>query len=343
MVSVSSDRGTTLGVVTQRFDYGAGDLLPFRSLLILQIRHQSRGPDDVLLSWEAVEDALRWKLEAVGLQSKYERYYGFGDSTARDPALADQAYYFYEHRAALVSGTVRWPLPISVPASMPIDLQLGASAVSRRSRPAVGTSLFGQDFGAAPIHQLYAKLSLGLVYDRRNSEFIASRGVYGFLGAQLAPATLSSQPEWRRMDLDLRRYDSFADDRWLWLASQFRYSSSSEGAPLEEKVRLGSIGTLRGLPLYRYASDHYLTLRTELRSLWFRAPAFGRTLKAGNGVFLDTGRVGDTLSRLSSSETHWAWGFTFFASFWTDDFIANADIGFSDEGSAYYIRLGHAF
>jgi hypothetical protein len=81
----------------------------------------------------------------------------------------------------------------------------------------------------------------------------------------------------------------------------------------------------------------------ELRSILARLRIFGLPAKAGLGIFLDTGKVGQTWGRLLDDELHTTGGFSLLGSYFTDDFLGSLDVAFSREGYTAQIQMGHAF
>lgn len=335
----TSDMGLTTGVLTRRFNYGEEGKRPFDSLLTVQGSYSTLGPRDLWVAFEKTgvgERDLRLLVAVDVSANPYSRYYGVGSDTGYSPVLDSQKYYFYRQQNYSLELSARKKILSD------LDLSLGVVPTFVSKEPASAASLYASDFGTDERSFYYLKLKSGLILEGRDSEFIPAHGYFLALGLSFSPSALGSLPSWGRLDWDYRRYDSLVDDRWLWVASQFRYTKSSDAAPIEEKARLGSLGTLRGLPLGRFLSNDSLSMRTELRSLWVRRQIFGLPLKGGTGVFLDMGRVADTTSGLLTSRTHVGWGISVFGSYFTDDFVGSADLGFCEGSTAFYLRLGHA-
>ena len=352
IANFSSDAGYTVGALAQRFDYGQGiepapGARPFQSLLTLQATYASQGPRDAWVAYEAFIDpsldstGWRWAADFYAMESNYQRYYGLGPETQRLPSLEAQGFYFYDRKLFWLGASIRKKfLKLGG-----VDFQIGAAQVSTRAEPgqgANGQSKYEGDFGSAPISQTYTQLTARAIWERRNSEFIPTRGSFSMISLTSAPFGTPAD-DWSRLDLDFRRYFEIIAARKLWLASQARYSGASSQAPLHEKARLGSLGTFRGVALNRYLSNHSASLRNELRSMWYSGNFFGLPLKLGSGVYVDAGRVSEELRLIGQSPTRLAWGIAFFGSYFTDDFLGSADFGFSKDGSSLYLRLGHAF
>ncbi len=348
----SSDAGYTFGALAQYFDYGESlplgiGVRPFQSLLTLQSTYATQGPKDALISYETYFDraadhsidpgALRGYVEFYGMETEYARYYGLGAFSQRDSTLDSQGFNFYDRRYFSIEGALRKRLyPLGG-----MDLQIGIRQTATVADPgpgAGGDSQYLRDFGAGRNSTSYSQLRISTIWERRDSEFIPSRGWYAH--ASLATAPLAG---WSRVDLDYRRYFPLLEGRSLWLATQLRYTGTDSDAPLHEKARLGSLGTFRGVPINRYLSNHSASLRTELRSMWLSMKLLGMPLRLGSGLYTDLGRLSGRLPELSSSPTRAAWGVALFGSYFTDDFLGSADLGFSAGQTSLYLRLGHAF
>ncbi len=335
IANYTSDRGLDLGVLAQRFDYGQPGRRPFESLLSLQASYAVQGPRLALIEWETVGAGARLHYQLYAVSSRFERYYGLGASSLRDGAREAEGFNFYSRESASALISVRRELLPS------LEARVGARVFGHRLEPVSSQSQFAADFGGGS-STAGAQLITGLILERRDFEFIPSEGNYAELSASFAPG-LGAGEAWGRFDFDYRRYTPVLSERRLWLAAQARYSASSVRSPLPEKARLGGPGTLRGLPLGRYVANHSMSARAELRSVWFRERLFGLPLKIGSGVFADFGWIGDSPGQAFASGVHKAWGANLFGSYFTDDFLGSADLGFSEGTTTLYLRLGHAF
>lgn len=340
--SFSSDLGYTLGALAQRFDYGSGTepgvgKRPFESLLTLQTTYSTRGPRDLFVEREAFlgpgPGSARWSAGLYAMESRFAHYYGLGAGSLRQPSLEASGFYLYNRRLLTLHTALRKQLP----ELGGVDLQAGLGYTLTQSQ-AEQDSQYQRDFGPGRTSLSYSKLLLQAIWEKRDSEFIPSQGMYGL--ASIATAPLSG---WSRLDLDYRRYLPILDQRRLWLATQIRYTASSPEAPLNEKARLGSLGTLRGLPGNRYLSNHSASLRLEARSMWFGSRILGMPFKLGSGLYTDLGKISEHLTALAASPLRPAWGLALFGSYFTDDFLGSADFGFSPGATSVYLQLGHAF
>lgn len=123
-----------------------------------------------------------------------------------------------------------------------------------------------------------------------------------------------------------------------------KWFAASPEAPFNEKGRLGSSTTIRGLPLNRYMANQTFVFRNELRTISIKTQLGGRPLRLGHGVFVEAGRVGDNFQRLvDKTMTHWSAGLSLFASYFTNDFVGCADLGFSEGNTSFYFRIGQSF
>lgn len=339
----TTDRGFTVGGIVRRFDYGEKggekEINPFHDLMTLQGAYSTLGARQLLAAYEKTGVSamnLRVSLDAVASQSDNERYYGLGESSDFQREAARQGFYFYRQEVYGIGASARreW--------SEDFDLEAALAYAFTFSRPSETDSRYERDFGRGTLRSTYPRFSLRTILEKRDSEFIPSRGYYGMIGVTLSPGALGNEESWARMDLDSRKYLPILPSRWLNAILQFRYTAATAEAPLIEKARLGSLGTLRGLPQNRYLSNQSASLRGELRSIWLRWRVFGLPLKLGTGIFTDAGWVAPTLGELLSSRTHVGYGVSWIASYFTDDFIGSMDIGFSEGQSALYMRLGLA-
>jgi hypothetical protein len=143
--------------------------------------------------------------------------------------------------------------------------------------------------------------------------------------------------------LDLRGYHPFLDTSDALVgALQIREASATSSTPLALKPGLGGLSTQRGLPRDRIITQHTATVRGELRGFPVHARVFDLPLRLGAGIFGEWGMAGDTFGRLFTTRGHPTWGLTFFGSYFTDDFVGRADIGFSPDGFSTYVGIGHA-
>jgi outer membrane protein assembly factor BamA len=336
----TTDRGLQLGALAQRFDYGPEGTSPFQSLLTLELSVATRGEKELYASFEraGLEGGRRLGFELQASRNDFQHYYGIGAEGTRDAGLEARGYNYYSYEEESMGAYERRPTPWGFDARGAAAIILGASTPTQGQE-----TLYGKDFGGGTRRELTPRLELGAVWERRDSEFSPSRGWFGSLSASGAPGTGGSTSSWLRGDGDWRNYLPILEDRGLLLATQLRYSVATPGTPLVDKPRLGSLGTLRGLPSSRYVDDHSVSARAELRALPIRTRVFGMPLKGGLAVFGDAGRVASDWSGLFRGRAHFGAGLSLFGSYFTDDFIGSADLGFSEGTQALYLRLGHAF
>lgn len=338
----NSDQGSNLGGVAQRFNYSEDPGVPFRDLLTVQSTFAERGPKIIYAAFEKIgiePNHPRYRFELFAAQNDFQNYFGLGNHTSRVPILENQAFYQYALKQISLELSVRQATPLA----QGLDAQVGISPQALVQAAHSGASKFQEDF-SSQLSQLYStRFFSRLILERRDSEFIPSRGYYALGSLLIAPGFLGTQDTWMRADFDYRRYDPILPDRFLWLATQWKYTVSSSQAPLSERARLGGRSTLRGLPLNRFTDAQAMLVRTELRSVNFKAQVFDLPLKFGEGIFAEAGRVGNSLARLAAESTHATWGFSIFGSYFTDDFLGGADFGFSEDGLHFYFNLGHAF
>jgi hypothetical protein len=336
----STDQGLAVGLFGRRFDYGRAERLPFEDLETAQLSYATKGPIFFYGSFDKTHvgsEDLRVHSDLTILRDPFHRYYGLGPNTTYALELDNSGYYFYTLNTVDLENTVRKNI------SPGVDLNFGLSFVGYSLVPNGAQTLFSSDFSGQNSSGFYGKFLLGITVEARDYEFITSSGYYLLSSVTLSPAFLGTQDYWLRLDDDFRYYIPIIKNRWLWTAHQFRYSLSTANAPLIEKSRLGGQSTFRGLPLSRYVAEYSYSLRSDIRSIFIRMNVFGLPLKAGGGFFVDMGQVGDDITRLFPSPFHLGCGISGFASYFTDDFLGSADLGFAEGNVTLYVGLGHAF
>lgn len=340
IANFSTDRGMEVGALAQRFDYGESGAPPFKNLTTLQLSYATEGPRQGFLAYEQTaseSSRLRWGLTGQYLENPFQPYFGLGDATLLDPERHAAGDYQYDYTEGSLDGFIRSTT------SWGPELVLGVSLTRSNARSTRDTSQFASDFGSKETSLLYPKATLRAIWELRDSEFIPSKGTLLSAALTTSPGLGAANRFWYRVDTDYRRYFPLVERRWLVLATQARYGFSSRDAPLNEKVRIGSFGTVRGLPLNRYLSNHSFMMRGELRAVVLRSRLWERPLKGGLGVFSDVGWISDRLADLPQADLHPAFGISLFGSYFTDDFLGVFDIGFAEGNRIVYLRLGHAF
>lgn len=340
--SYDTDEGLTLGLMGQRFDYRTNCSVPFRNLVTFKGSYATLG-ERILEAEYQQTGVSSWNLRSLTslsyVENSHQPYYGVGPDTTYDPSLDAEEYYRFTQKEIQLTNSVRKKIT-----GTRLEGQLGAEVTGTSYSPTRGNSRFVDDFGEVKQSFVTTRVSLKGVWENRDSEFTPSKGTYGAMGFTYAPESLGNYGKsWARGEGDYRVYSPLISGRRLWLANQIRYTGTTDETPISEKARLGSVGTLRGLPYARYLGNHSVGFRTDLRSMWFSAHVLDLPFKLGTGIFFDTGMVSDRLSDLPDERLHHSYGISIFGSYFTDDFLGSADLGFSEGQTVFYVRLGHPF
>ena len=345
-IKYTSDEGFRFGALSRIFNYGKDGIKPFKSLSTVSVGYASEGTSFAAIEHQTI-DVTPWKLRSETAifysTSKNQRYYGVGDQTLFNETLDDAGFNFYEFDKIEVSQTFRKRLESHWEPLFGVSYLDLRSKAGSDSSPLFSSSLYANDFGNGEDIFSGALFSIGVLRDERNSEFIPTEGLYVKSILTHSPDFLNNSEEWSKWTTDFRFYRPLLPKRKLWLATQFKYTATTPSAPLTEKSILGSAGTFRGLRQNRFASNQSVSLRVGLRSIWLKKNIFNLPWKLGTGVFTDLGKIADTSSRLFSGKNHISYGISIFGSYFTDDFIGHADIGFGEESTAIYLGLGHVF
>lgn len=342
VINYSTDEQLILGAFGTRLDYGDQGLRPYESRLSLALRHAQQGRRFAFISFQKVgvaseRDRLTFFL--FGGTNASQRYYGLGSQSAFDPNLLDSGFYFHTQNEFSAQALYRRALPDSS-----WEWESGLDWTYYLLKPNDGSTLFRNDFGSGTESFHATHIVLRILREARDNELIPFEGWYASARLEFAPSFMTTwRSTYARGDIDARKYWPLIPDRWLGLAAQVRYEGSSVDTPLPQKATLGSSDTVRGLALNRFRSNHVLSARAELRSIWVRMRIFDLPLKAGTGIFVDGGQVGENFGRLFETSTRLSAGFSLFGSYFTDDFMGRADVGFSAEGYNLYLLVGYAF
>lgn len=325
IANYSSDRGLQVGALAQRFNYGAQGLKPFETLWTFQVSTSTEGPKDLATEYEAILDDGRFQLSAALQENPQFPYYGSGATSA---FVADTDVY--QREIELGGGLSKnWG-----PHSRAV---VRVEALSTRYEERGPNTPFFRDYGTGPRTRFQVPITLAAIRDTRDSEFIPTRG-------ERLEAMFSLAPDaWSRLGLDARKLWPLLPERGLVGALQLRHVSASTEAPLTRRARLGSWGSLRGLPYNRYLGTHATSLRAELRSIVLRTRLFDLPLKGGISLFTDHGVLGNSWKEWAQGPARSSWGISLTGSYFTDDFIGVAEIAFSGGSSASYLQLGYAF
>ncbi|MBO6794281.1 MAG: BamA/TamA family outer membrane protein [Balneolaceae bacterium] len=189
---------------------------------------------------------------------------------------------------------------------------------------------------------LLSVLESGIVIDKRNSEFRASKGYLIDFGVRWALPFVSKYHNVQN-SLNLLSFLPIYDGLFFTsLASRITLTQSFGELPYWQYPALGGSGTIRGFMYRRFTSENTLSYSLEARSWFFKLPY--KNIELGGQVFVDGGKAFTNENWDSLFLEHkTALGFGGVMSIFTPDFIMKAEIGFSEDGTGVYLGTGYSF
>lgn len=172
-------------------------------------------------------------------------------------------------------------------------------------------------------------------YDTRDRIYFPAKGTYFESVIHANPKALGSDFDYVRFGWDIHQYYSL---KWGHIVALNAWGEHvSDGAPFHLKALLGGTKRLRGYYQGRYMDNNSLILQAE-----YRMPLFWRF---GLAVFGGTGTVAPGPSGLiSGGKWHPAGGAGLRVVLNKEEHLnVRLDMGFTPEGSAFYLTFGEAF
>ncbi len=339
-----SDEGFGYGVDGGLYQYADGRLTPYRWALEPSLYFTTHGRVSISAFYDvprAFGDRVRVTVRAGVDRDCCQPYYGLGNASLYDPALAGR-YYTYERDRLTGALSVQWVL---VPH---VRLLIGIAADRSTAAARDSNTLFAQ--GALGGTETSLGPKLGLVYDTRDLERDPRRGLW-IEGIAWQGVVLRGG-EFTRMTTTLRGYAS--PYPWLTFAARVFGEHVRGEMPLSLLADLGSsfqdfngIGgteSVRGVLRQRFLGHTRALSNLEVR---WRGPGFhllDAPWQLGAVGFVDLGQVwDDTGQGDGTAGVHWGKGVGLRLA-WGASFIIGADFGHGAEaGLQTYLRLGHMF
>lgn len=180
-------------------------------------------------------------------------------------------------------------------------------------------------------------LGLGIVYDSRKNALNARQGFFGEL------AYLDYKPAWgsafrfQNTNFDLRYYQPIGKSQVLAWQGFGQFMSGT--VPFNQLALLGNEVIMRGYYPGRFRDRAYVATQVEYRFLPF---PFSKRL--GAAAFMAVGTVGPTPGKLDFSKLLPAGGagIRYFL-FPKKDIFLRFDVGFTREGTGFYVFTGESF
>jgi outer membrane protein assembly factor BamA len=227
-------------------------------------------------------------------------YYGLGNASQREEALATDGYYQYGRTHPTMEALVRLPLGHG----MFIRL---ANYFTYNTLEVVENSRLAQDL-ASPDPEIQKLLGTtkshavdlfeyAFVYDTRDDEHEPRKGQYHEAALRYSPGGTSFFPyRYEQLDVATRFYATVPGDRLTFAVRvvgdlQFDDPPFYELARFQDTYALGGNKGVRGIPAQRYYGKAKVFGNLEVRARLFDFRLFGKPMKFGLAGFFDAGRL----------------------------------------------------
>ncbi len=343
-LSFNSDFGVKVAAEALIYDYGHNATVPFENYTRYRISYSTIGAFSLLASNDdvnAFNSEHRIFYYAFVSRNLSDYFFGDTDQLEYDEARYDTSeYYNFEIIRADVGGLMRTPIDPSNENSA--EFKKGITLIYEKPLNQTATKFINAANIDGNEGAFLSLIDIGLLIDRRDSEFRPVRGYFFDIGTRYAAPFLSTH---HGMHNYMTTYgfapliNSFID---ISLATRISLSNSIGEKPYWMTPSLGGTGTLRGFIFRRFSSDNALSYSAELRGWLFNIP--NSNIELGGQVFVDGGRVFSNNNwGAILSEHKFSLGLGGVMSIFTPDFIMKAELGFSEDGTGIYLGTGYSF
>lgn len=343
-LSFSSDFGVKFAAGALIYDYDDGSVIPFNNHSRYRISYSTIGAFSILASNDDVnafksENRMNYYANVSRNMSDY--FFGDTDQQEYDKARYDTSnYYNYEMIRVDVGGVLRKAFHTTKKNSL--EYKVGVSLIYEKPMNLSESKFITTENVDGNDGAFLSLFEIGILLDKRNSEFRPQHGYYFDTGIKYAPLFLSTH---QGLHNSMKAYgfipliNSFME---ITLATRISLQNSIGSKPYWMTPMLGGTGTMRGFIFRRFSSDNALSYSAELRAWFFKIPNI--KVELGGQFFVDGGRVFANKNWGFIFTNHkFALGFGGVMSIFTPDFIINAELGFSDEGAGIYLGTGYSF
>jgi len=195
-------------------------------------------------------------------------------------------------------------------------------------------------------------LKIGLTYDTRDFEPDPGQGMMLQATARFCMQALGSAFNYQQVALSGRGFSDLLSEQRLVLAGRATYAMQFGDVPFYsapiipftdgDVAGLGGFPTVRGFVQNRFVGDVAAYANAELRWTLGETNLQTQHLRFMLVPFVDTGRVFDSVSETTFKDWKFGGGFGFRLA-WNVATIVSFDFGVSNEGSLFYMELGHQF
>lgn len=342
--SFNTDFGVKVAAEALIYDYGYDATDPFENYTRYRVSYSTIGAFSLLASNDdvnAFDSNNRIFYYAFASRNLSDYFFGDTDNLDYDEARYDTSeYYDFEMIRAEVGGLMRTPINSSKKDG--VEFKKGAlfifeKPVNQSENKFISSANIDGNEGA-----FLSLLEIGVILDKRDSEFRPVRGYFFDMGTKYAPPLISTH---HGMHNYFTAYgfapvlNSFIN---ISLATRISFLNTVGDKPYWMTPSIGGTGTLRGFIFRRFSSDNALSYSAELRGWLFKIP--NSSVEIGGQIFMDGGRVFSNNNWDSMLTEHkFSLGLGGVMSIFTPDFIMKAEVGFSEDGSGIYLGTGYSF
>lgn len=344
-LAYNSDLGFIGGGLVSRYKY-EDDLRPFYSFLHLNAIVSTKGLISSTVFYDkpnVFNTGQRLTSEVYVSRFLQNQYYGIGNYSKLPDALLDSAdYYNYKSFSTGFEFILRKPIINNTDGSQ-LDL-FGQAVFDYRTPWGNNTDqliIADQPRGVDGI--VASALGAGIIWENRDHEFEPSSGTYAKTGIEIGNKILGSSTNYFKFESEARAYTAFHLIKDITFANRLTFHHTSGSLPYWKLAEIGGEDSMRGYPENRFRDNNALYLNTELRTWLWEFPEYD--VRLGGTLFMDIGRTFPNGASLDNifSDLKYTFGFGGNSSFFTDDFILRADVGFSEEGYGIYFTAGYMF
>lgn len=341
----NSDYGLIGGGIMSRYHYKDG-IKPFNSYLIVNAVASTNGLFSGSLLYDKpgiITGKERLTTELFISRFLNDQFYGVGSYNKLIPSISDdQEFYYYESFSFGIKSVLRHSLN-NATSGQTTDIYFLAEVDYHDPVNISSNSFIDQ---MSPIGLEYSgtvSVGAGFIFDSRDNEFDPRKGVYGKAGARLIKDYTRTTDVFPLIESEFRTYNSFHLIRDITFANRISFKHLNGEAPFGKYPVIGGEETMRGYPENRFMDENALLLNTELRTWLFEFPTY--EVKFGGTLFFDVGRTFSNSTPISEvfDDLKYTYGLGGTSSFFNENFIFRADLGFSETSYGIYFTAGYLF
>ena len=261
----------------------------------------------------------------------YNRYYGLGNQTVRDPDLASQNFYKAKQQNIIFTPSV------STNISNHFDLLFsGTYRYSNADEKDNSENLLGesQPYGFGKIS--YIGLSSGFTYLSVDNKISPKKGLYSFVNLTYFPNLFDLNTDFSKLNAEITGYYTIKTFTDLTVILKAGGQNNFGNYVFYDAAAVGGLNSLRGYPRERFQGDASLYGQSELR-IKVAAMDIFLPAKIGISVISDIGRV------FTTGQESKMWHSTYGGGIWYEiekTVALNFLVARSPEITEFYFKIG---